>query len=95
MEVPKLRYDLEQLYREQKIQETLFLLLTQRYEMARISEARDTSAFQILDPPTLPTMKSRPKRSLVIAFGLILGLLAGAAFALAPIWTRRRSPPPI
>lgn len=88
MVVPKLRYELEQLFREQKIQETLFLLLTQRYEMARISEARNTSAFQILDAPTLPTMKSRPKRSVIALLGLLLGLMAGMAVAVLPYWIR-------
>ena len=60
MSVPELRFELEQLMREQKIEETVFGLMTQRYEMASVDEARDTSTFQILDHPTLPTYRSRP-----------------------------------
>lgn len=82
LSVPKLRYELEQLYREQKMQEALFLLLTQRYEMALVNEARDTLAFQILDHPTLPTEKSWPKRPLIMLVGFAFGLLLVGAWLL-------------
>lgn len=82
MTVPKLRFELGELYREQKVQETLFLLLTQRFEMARVDEARDTSVFQILDEPVVPTHHSSPHRAQLVLIGLLLGLFAGAAFTL-------------
>lgn len=90
MDMPKLRYELERRFREQKIQETLFVLLTQRFETARVNEARDTSTFQILDLPTTPTKKARPKRMMITASGLALGLLAGLAWILGPPWLRLR-----
>ncbi|MBI5482346.1 MAG: hypothetical protein HY906_26055 [Deltaproteobacteria bacterium] len=86
--VPKLRHEAERLFRELKVQETLFVMLAQRYESARVSEARDTSTFQILDQPTLPTMKSRPKRAMITAMGLLLGLCLGAAWVLVPPFWR-------
>jgi tyrosine-protein kinase Etk/Wzc len=85
MAVPKLRFELEHLFREQKIQETLFVLLTQRLEMAKVDEARDTSAFQILDRAVLPTYRSRPRGAKVVAAGLLLGLLAGVAWAASSL----------
>jgi uncharacterized protein involved in exopolysaccharide biosynthesis len=88
MSVPRLRFELENLFREQKVQETLFLLLTQRYETARVSEARDTSTFQVLDAPTLPTRRARPKRFVIAATGLLLGLGLGLGFVLVPAWWR-------
>ena len=90
MNVPELRYELEQLVREQKIQETIFFLLTQRFETARVDEARDTSTFQILDYPSLPTRPSRPTRRKIALSGLLGGVLAGCAFVLLPAWWRRR-----
>jgi capsule polysaccharide export protein KpsE/RkpR len=80
--VPELRYELMGLYRQQKIQETLFLLLTQRYEMAKVNEARDTSAFQIVDHAALPQHKSRPKRVVIIVECFILGLFLSACWAM-------------
>jgi len=91
MSVPELRFQLEQLMREQKIQETVFALMTQRFEMARVDEARDTSTFQILDHPTLPTYRSRPNRKRVAIMGAVGGIAIAAAWILLPVWWRRRS----
>lgn len=90
MNVPELRFELEGLMREQKIQETVFFLLTQRFEMAKVDEARDTSTFQILDYPTLPTYAARPRIKRTLAAGAAAGLGLGAALALLPYLLRRR-----
>ncbi len=91
MDVPALRVELEQLFRHQKVQETVFLMLTQRLEMARVDEARDTSMFQILDRPKTPTYRSRPKTTKIAAAGLFVGLAGAAVWILGPAWWRRRT----
>jgi uncharacterized protein involved in exopolysaccharide biosynthesis len=88
MKVPQLKFELEGLYREKKIQETLFQLLTQRYELARISEARDTSAFEVLDLPVVSDHRSRPKRAPIVAGALFVGLLLGLSVSVARSWRR-------
>jgi tyrosine-protein kinase Etk/Wzc len=88
MSVPRLRFELEQLYRDKKIREADLLLLMQRLELAKVNEARDTSAFQILDHATVPAQPSRPNVGLVLISGLILGLFAGAAWAFGPSYVR-------
>jgi tyrosine-protein kinase Etk/Wzc len=93
MNVPELRYELERLLREQKIQETVFGLLTQRFEMAKVDEARDTSTFQILDYPTLPTYPFRPRRLKLVIMGFMLGLMIAGARVVAEVWWRRRTRP--
>jgi tyrosine-protein kinase Etk/Wzc len=90
MNMPAIRFELEQLLRQQKIHETLFFMMTQRYEMAKVDEARDTSTFQILDHPTLPTYKSRPRRMRVLSLGFIASLVAGCMLVLVPAWLRGR-----
>jgi uncharacterized protein involved in exopolysaccharide biosynthesis len=90
MTFPELRFQLEQLYRDQKIKETVYFLMTQRYETARVDEARDTSTFQILDHPTVPTYRSRPKRSKVALLGLLGGAAAGCAWVILPVWWRQK-----
>lgn len=89
MAVPKLRFELAQLYREQKSQETLYFLLTQRYEMAKVNEARDTSTFQIIDHAALPTHKIRPRRATIIAAGFMLSLILAIGWALSAERLRR------
>jgi tyrosine-protein kinase Etk/Wzc len=91
MNVPKLQFELEQLMRDQALQTTVFSLMIQRYEIAKVEEARNTSTFQILDHPTLPTYRSRPKRKLSVMYGGVAGLLLGCAWILGPVWWRRRS----
>lgn len=90
MTVPGLRFELERLLRDQKIKETVFAVMTQRYEISRVDAARDTANFQILDHPTKPTLKSRPmRRKIAMAGGLVGGLL-GIAWVVIPMWWRRR-----
>jgi capsule polysaccharide export protein KpsE/RkpR len=90
MNVPGLRFELEQLMRDQKIKETVFALLTQRHEMARVDAARDTPSFQILDHPTLPTLRSRPARRKVAVAGGFAGALFGMMWIVIPVWWRHR-----
>lgn len=91
MRVPELRFELEQLFREQKIHETIFFLMTQRFETAKVDEARDTSTFQILDQPTLPTYRARPKFKKLILLGLIGSVGFAMALIVLPVWWRRRT----
>jgi uncharacterized protein involved in exopolysaccharide biosynthesis len=91
--VPRLQIELAQRYREVKTQETVFLFLTQMYEMARVNEARSTPTFQILDPPVLPVKHARPKRLLVSLGGGLLGIVIGVGWAVGGAWwtaSRRR-----
>jgi capsule polysaccharide export protein KpsE/RkpR len=91
MSLPQRQAQVEPLFRELKIREAVLLALTQRYEMAKVDEARDTSTFQVLDPPTVPTQKSRPSRLKASAIGGFAGLLLGALMVLGRHELRRRS----
>jgi capsule polysaccharide export protein KpsE/RkpR len=62
-------------YRRAKIQETVYELLTEQYELAKVQEAKETPSVKVLDPGTIPEKKSFPPRSLII--------LAGTFFVLS------------
>jgi tyrosine-protein kinase Etk/Wzc len=69
-DTPDLGLQLARLTRDLKIQETIFELLKQQYEQAKIQELKDTPTIQILDKADVPHIKSRPKR-------VTLSVLAG------------------
>lgn len=68
--------------RDVKYHEALFEALSKQYEAARLDESRDAPVLQVLDPASLPDMKSAPKRSLIMLGGMILGLIIGSVIVL-------------
>ncbi len=77
--VPELGLQFARHYRELKIQEVIFELLTQQYEQAKIREMEDTPTLQVLQNATPPILKSRPKRIVIILicvfFALVVSLI--------------------
>ena len=67
------------LYRRVKVQETVYELLNQQYELARIQEAKEIPTLNVIDPANLPEKKSWPPRLLIIALGTILSLALAVA----------------
>jgi tyrosine-protein kinase Etk/Wzc len=76
---PNLGLELARLTRDLKIQETIFELLTQQFEQAKIQEKKDTPTIQTLDAPTVPEKKSRPKRTILALMAGILSMLLSTA----------------
>jgi capsule polysaccharide export protein KpsE/RkpR len=79
LQVPKLRSEFEKLYRDRRVGEATLVFALERLEGAKANEARDVSTFLVLDPPALPTRKSRPKRMLIIAAAALAGLIGSLA----------------
>ncbi len=64
--VPDVGLRYARLLRDYKVQETIFELLTRQYEMAKITEAKNTSTLQVLDEAAVPDKKTKPKRALIV-----------------------------
>ena len=68
-----------------EINSQTYLLLREQYEMARLTAQKDVPIVRILDMPSLPTLKSSPRRTIIIilsgmvafilSFGFIIGFL--------------------
>jgi capsule polysaccharide export protein KpsE/RkpR len=67
-------------YRRAKIQETVFELLTEQYELAKVEEAKETPSVKVLDPAQVPEKKSFPPRMLIMFLGTSL------VFSLSVVW---------
>jgi len=71
--VPSLAIEYARLFREVKVQETLYTMLTSQYEQAKIAEARDTPSVQVLDQGVPAEKKSKP---IIWMYMMIAGVLA-------------------
>ena len=64
-QVPRLAIPYANLYRDFHVQETVYDLLVQQYELARIQEAKDIPIVNIIDAPQIPEKKSFPPRTVL------------------------------
>lgn len=84
--LPLLGVTYADLYRQTKIQETVYQLLTQQYEMAKVEEAKEIPTVKVLDAAMVPTKKTFPPRTVVVALGTLLGM----AFAITWVLGKTR-----
>lgn len=81
-QIPRLAVPYADLYRRVRVQETVFELLTQQYEMARIEEAKDIPVVSVIDPPGVPEKKSFPPRLLLTLLLTFLAFVVAATIIL-------------
>jgi capsule polysaccharide export protein KpsE/RkpR len=80
------------LYRETKIQETVYELLTQQYELAKIQEAKEIPSVKVLDPADVPERKSFPPRSLIVILGTLMAFILGSMLVIgSAVWEDNKS----
>jgi hypothetical protein len=82
-QLPLLGVTYADLYRQTKIQETVYELLTQQYELAKVQEAKEVPSVKVLDAAVVPTKKSFPPRGLLTIAGTAFSFLAACAWILA------------
>lgn len=70
-------------YRRAKVQETVFELLTEQYELAKIEEAKETPSVKVLDPAQVPERRSFPPRMMIMLLGTTMVFSASAIWVLA------------
>lgn len=79
--LPGLAVPYADLVREVRVQETVYELLTQQYELARLEEAKAIPVVKVIDPPGVPEKKSFPPR-LWLSLALTSVCFAAACTAL-------------
>jgi len=80
--LPLLGAEYADYYRRAKNEETVYELLTDQYELAKVEEAKETPSVKILDPARIPEKKSFPRRSLIILLGTCLALSVALVWVL-------------
>jgi hypothetical protein len=80
-EAPRVEAELASINRDYDVLRSSYDALLQRRELARVAAAADTTAepiqFRLVAAPELPAVPSGPKRALLNALVLLLGLVAG------------------
>lgn len=74
---PQLKFENDRLARNLVLQQQVVTSLTQAYEDAKIREVRDTPVITMLESPTVRTEPEPRGRTRRIAFGFLLGAIAG------------------
>jgi hypothetical protein len=72
-----------------KIQETVYELLNQQYELARIQEAKEIPTLRVIDAANVPERKSGPHRLLIIVMLTTLSFLLTAAWITGSAYWRK------
>ncbi len=84
--LPLLGVTYADLYRRTKVQEAVYEVLTQEYELAKVQEVRQIPTVKVLDPADVPERRSFPPRRLMI--GITTMCVAGL-FGVALVFGSR------
>jgi capsule polysaccharide export protein KpsE/RkpR len=94
-QLPQLGVQWANLYRSVRIHETVFDLLSEQYETARIEEVKSIPTVSVIDVPGLPERKSGPHRFLIVLSSTILSvILAGIFLLMKRSWVSMRPDDP-
>ena len=91
-QIPRLAVPYADIYRHVRVQEAVYEMLTQQYELSRIQEAKDVPVIRVIDAPGIPEKKSFPPRTLLCLALTILCAIAGASVTLIRYRWREISP---
>ncbi|NLV24389.1 MAG: polysaccharide biosynthesis tyrosine autokinase [Deltaproteobacteria bacterium] len=80
--LPATERELAQLTRMSRVNADIYTFLLQKQEEARIAKASTISSINIVDPAITPRFPVKPKKKMVVALGLVGGLMLGIGGAL-------------
>jgi uncharacterized protein involved in exopolysaccharide biosynthesis len=90
---PQLMFEEGRLRRQVEIRQEVYLTLKREFETARIEEVNDTPVITVIDAAVAPRLRTRPRRTLMVLLGFLLGAIAGvfAAFGTEYVGRVRRA----
>jgi capsule polysaccharide export protein KpsE/RkpR len=83
--LPDVKLEGARLMLDVEVQRKLVVLMTAQYEDARMQETRDTPTVTVLDAATVPQLRTRPKRAIIVAGAAVVALLGCAAWTAASL----------
>ena len=70
------------LWRENKILNTVYEVLTQQLELARVEEAKELPTVRVLDRANVAELRVRPRRKMIVVISCLLTLVLGVGWIL-------------
>jgi hypothetical protein len=94
-EAPALGLELARFTRELEVQGTIFKLLTEQYEQAKIQENKDTPTVNVLDQAYPPEKRVRPARAQLVALAGAISIFITilAVFFVESLYRVKREKP--
>lgn len=80
--VPAASLDYIRRLRDVKYYDTIFNILAQQYELAKLDQAKEGALIQVVDPAIVPDRRSFPHRALIVIVATFAGFLIGVFAAL-------------
>jgi capsule polysaccharide export protein KpsE/RkpR len=80
--LPLLGVTYADLYRRNKIQEAVYQVLTQEYELAKVQEAKEIPVVKVVDPADIPEEKNFPPRLLIGLSTMFFASVGGIVFLI-------------
>jgi uncharacterized protein involved in exopolysaccharide biosynthesis len=81
-EIPALKSRLAELTSRVKVSETLYEILSEQYEQAKIQEKMDTPAISILDKAYPPELPFKPRKAVIVLVSVGLSFIVSIILAL-------------
>ncbi len=94
-EVPSLKIKYADLMSRLQLAETLYQILSEQYEQAKIQEKMNTPAVSVIDPAQPPELGIKPQRRIIVMSTFILSLLFAIGISLIAYYIdglKERSP---
>ncbi|WP_435264090.1 GNVR domain-containing protein [Tenacibaculum sp. nBUS_03] len=80
---------LESLESEYNLAYTIYSELAKQLETQKIKLKENTPVFRIIDPVSVPVLKSKPKRTLIIVIWIFLGVVLGIGWVFGKEWVNK------
>jgi hypothetical protein len=83
---PHLLMEQMRMTRNVKINEEMLFQLRKEFELAKLEELKDQPLIEVISKPTVPIFREKPKKKVLIAIGLIAGMMFGIFAVCGRYW---------
>ena len=90
--LPLLGVTYADLYRRTRVQEAVYELLTQEYELAKVQEAKEIPIVKVVDAADIPEEKTFPPRRLIGISTMFLAFIGGIVFLIGSKSWKEKDP---